>query len=258
MNKIKELFGGKGFYVALFVGVFAFAILMAANDYRKADKNTKEQAIDLNEPAENIAQADEETTENYNIENKATTEEKTETANSDSAKSQANIEATTEAAVETGSDSVSADVSQNTAVMPDLVFDEENSLAWPVIGNVILPYSMDTTVYYKTLEMYKCNPGMLIEAAEGTGVSSVCKGIVTDITETKEFGTVIKVDLGSGYEATYGQLENITVSEGETIEQSEIIGEIAPVSSYYAVEGSHLYFSMTKDGEPVDPMSFIQ
>lgn len=248
MNKIKELFGGKGFYVALFVGVFAFAILMAANDYRKADKNTKEQAIDLNEPAENIAQADDATTENKVAESKTTTEEKIETANSDSAEPQVNTESTTEAVVETGS----------TTVIPELVFDEENSLAWPVIGNVILPYSMDTTVYFKTLEVYKCNPGMLIEAAEGTGVSSVCRGIVTDITETKEYGTVMKVDLGSGYEATYGQLENITVSEGETIEQSEIIGEIAPVSSYYAVEGSHLYFSITKDGQPVDPMSFIQ
>ena len=64
MNKLKDFFSGKGFYVALFLGVFAFAILMIANDYREKDgKNAKEQAIDLNQPAENVAEIEDEVTE---------------------------------------------------------------------------------------------------------------------------------------------------------------------------------------------------
>ena len=31
-------------------------------------------------------------------------------------------------------------------------YDGKNDLTWPLIGNIILPYSMDTTVYYTTLD----------------------------------------------------------------------------------------------------------
>ena len=260
MNKLKDFFSGKGFYVALFLGVFAFAILMIANDYREKDgKNAKEQAIDLNQPAENVAEIEDEVTEKEMEEIASNTEAEVEITNSNSAEAEVEEEqTTTEEIVETGSDGAEADVNQDTVTTPELVFDEESSLVWPVIGNVILPYSMDTTVYFQTLDVYKCNPGILIEASEGTVVASVCQGVVTEIAETKEYGTVMKVDLGSGYEATYGQIQNVTVSEGETIGESQIVAEVAPVSSYYAKEGNHLYFSMTKDGVPVDPMTLIQ
>ena len=33
-------------------------------------------------------------------------------------------------------------------------YDGKQRLPWPVMGNVILPYSMDTTVYYTTLDQY--------------------------------------------------------------------------------------------------------
>ena len=251
MNKFKEYFSGKGFYVALFVGVFAFAILMVTKDYRESgEKNTKEQAIDLNQPADEIAELEEEVTE-----------QEVEMTNSKEAQAKSSEEEVTteeEAVEETGSHSVEAETNSEITVAPELVFDEESSLAWPVIGNIVLPYSMDTTVYFQTLDVYKCNPGILIEASQGTVVASVCKGVVTEIADTKEFGTVVKVDLGSGYEATYGQLQNVAVTEGETIGQSQIIGEVALVSSYYLEEGNHLYFAITKDEKPINPMTLIQ
>ncbi len=257
MNKFKDFLSSKGFYVALCVGVFAFAILMVANDYRKAgEKQSKEQAIDLNQPAENVAQA-EDTTEEI------TTEAEQIAASDDAQESEISSEET----LETNSDGAQADVTNNDSVaeepvaevvVPEVVFNEEESLVWPLIGNVILPYSMDTTVYFQTLEVYKCNPGVLIEAAEGANVVAACNGVVKEVKETKEFGTMVVVDMGSGYEATYGQLMNVCVGTGEQITESQNIGEIAPVSSYYTEEGEHLYFSITKDGEPVDPMTLIQ
>ena len=117
---------------------------------------------------------------------------------------------------------------------------------------------MDTTVYFQTLDAYKCNPGILIQGEEGASVVAAAEGIVAEIKDTKEYGTVIIVDMGSGYMATYGQLMNITVGEGEHVMTSQELGEVGPVSAYYREEGNHVYFAITKDGEEVDPMSMIQ
>ena len=52
-------------------------------------------------------------------------------------------------------------------------YDGKTKLSWPITGNVILPYSTDETVYFETLDQYRTNPGILIEAKEGASVKAV-------------------------------------------------------------------------------------
>ena len=117
---------------------------------------------------------------------------------------------------------------------------------------------MDTTVYYATLQSYKCNPGMLIAGDEGSDVFAAYEGVVKSVEDTKQYGTVVRVDMGNGYEAMYGQLMNVCVKAGDTVSKAQVIGEIAPVSTYYTEEGNHLYFEITRDGAPVNPVTLIQ
>ena len=147
---------------------------------------------------------------------------------------------------------------ETTDIVAGLEYDGQQLLIWPVIGNVILPFSMDTTVYFQTLDMYKCNPGMLIQGEEGSNVQAAYEGVVTAIDDTKEYGTVIRVNLGNGYEAVYGQVMNVCVRVGDTVSMAQNLAEIAPASRYYSEEGPHLYFAISKDGEPVNPMGLIQ
>ena len=58
-------------------------------------------------------------------------------------------------------------------------------------------------------------------------------------------------------EASYGQLENVDVAVGDTISQGEVIGEVSQPTRYYSVEGSHLNFMLTQDGNPVDPLDYL-
>ena len=44
-----------------------------------------------------------------------------------------------------------------------LNFSDTSRLSWPVRGNVVLNYSMDSTIYFPTLDQYKCNPGLVIQ-----------------------------------------------------------------------------------------------
>ena len=38
----------------------------------------------------------------------------------------------------------------------------------------------------------------------------------------------------------------------------DIVGKVAKPTIYYSVEGSNVYFKLTKDGQPVNPLSRME
>ena len=138
----------------------------------------------------------------------------------------------------------SADTSA--AVQPELNFTEDSQMLWPVNGLVVIDYSMDATTYFPTLDQ------------SGEPVQAAANGQVVSISEDVETGTTMVMDLGNGYQATYGQLKDITVESGQTVESGTILGYVSDPTKYYVKEGANLYFSMTKDGNPIDPMIYIE
>lgn len=146
----------------------------------------------------------------------------------------------------------------SSTVQPDLDFKEEDGLVWPIVGDVLINYSMDRTIYFPTLDQYKYNPAIVIAATQGEMISAAADGRVTSVTYDPTIGNTVVMDLGNGYELTYGQLENITVSEGSYVSVGDGIGTVASPTKYYSIEGTNVYFKLTKDGAPVNPMSKLQ
>lgn len=139
-----------------------------------------------------------------------------------------------------------------------LSFHEKDNLAWPVAGNVLINYSMDKTVYFPTLQQYKYNPAIIIAASEGENITASADGKVLSVFEDPEIGHAVTVDIGSGYELTYGQLKDIMVLQGDVISSGDIIGTVAEPTKYYSVEGPNVYFKLMKDGVPVNPLSCLE
>ena len=137
---------------------------------------------------------------------------------------------------------------------PELQFSENDSLTWPIVGNVLINYSMDKTTYFATLQQYKYSPAIVIAASEGEAIGAAANGRVIDIYEDEEIGKAVVMDLGGGYQLTYGQFEDIQVSKGGYVSTGEIVGNVAAPTKYYSVEGANVYFKLTKDGTPVNPM----
>ncbi len=156
-----------------------------------------------------------------------------------------------EETVETASESVIAPAA-------DLTFSAEEGMGWPLSGDVILNYSMDSAVYFATLMQYKYNPAILIGAEQGANVSACARGQVVKIGESAEQGKYVVMNLGNGYEVTYGQLENLQVKEGTVVSRGQVIGNVAKTTKYYSVEGDHVALMVTKDGAPVDPLSLLE
>lgn len=142
-----------------------------------------------------------------------------------------------------------------TSVQPVLDFTEEDRLVWPIVGDVLLNYSMDKTIYFPTLEQYKYNPAIVISASVGETITAAADGRVVSVAYDAQLGNTIVMDLGNQYELTYGQLENIVVSEGSYVSAGDILGNVAAPTKYYSTEGANVYFKLTKDGEPVNPLS---
>lgn len=274
MRRLVEFLRSKGFYIALGTGIAAFLALMVVYNYTNTkDDLTREQAIDLNQPVEqDIQTADEDLAD---TDDKKTEEAKmaesdgvlknedvagdTNADKKDETTEEQVVNENSDPSVLASSDGAEAETEDDVPeITAGLEYDGEQSLTWPLVGNVVLPYSMDTTVYFQTLDAYKCNLGMLIEGDEGSDVMAAYEGVVTSVDESKEFGTVVKLDMGNGYEAVYGQLMNVCIGVGDTISTAQNIAEIGPVSSYYKEEGNHLYFAVTKDGVPVNPMTLIK
>ena len=162
---------------------------------------------------------------------------------------------------ETADDVMSGEVQAeaiSTTVQPELDFNEEDGLVWPIVGDVLINFSMDKTIYFPTLDQYKYNPAIVISATQGENISAAADGRVTSVSYDPGTGNTVVTELGNGYELTYGQLENITVSEGSFVHVGDGIGTVAAPTKYYSLEGTNVYFKLTKDGEPVNPMSKLQ
>ena len=143
----------------------------------------------------------------------------------------------------------------STAMQPALTFSDSDMLLWPVVGNILVNYSMDKTVYFPTLQQYKYNPAVIIQANEGDLITAASAGKVIRVFTDPQIGNGITMELGGGYEATYGQLSNILVSEGSYVAAGDVIAEVSAPTKYFSVEGTNVYFRLTKDGEPVNPLS---
>lgn len=142
-------------------------------------------------------------------------------------------------------------------VQEKLHFAGKGSAIWPLKGKILLPYSMDATVYFPTLDQYQYNPAMIIQGNVNDKVVFIAKGKITDVVTNEETGCTVIQDLGDGYTAIYGQLKELTFDKGDAVEAGQVVGYINEPTKYYSVEGSNLYFAMQKDGKAIDPAEYL-
>ncbi len=146
----------------------------------------------------------------------------------------------------------------NAASALTLNFSPETRMTWPVRGNVLLDYSMDTTIYFPTLDQYKCNPALVIQGEVSDPVYAPANARVLEIGSNEEIGNYLSLDLGNGYTAVCGQLKEIAAVEGEYLEQGQLLGYVAEPTKYYTIEGSNVYFALQQDGQAVDPLGSLE
>lgn len=133
------------------------------------------------------------------------------------------------------------------------------TFAYPLEGEVVLPYSIDHAIYDPTLEQYRTNASISISAEKGAEVKAAADGTVQKIAEDPETGKTVTIAHGENWLTTYGQLANsVTVKEGDKVAQGQTIGSVDMPTKYGTALGSHLEFAMEQNGEPKDPVQHLE
>ena len=255
LNKEKVFGTIISFAIILTLGYGIYSV--AVNSGRKENQ---ENIVNLNESGQdNVALRTEDVTQEYSdilqVPEKTDGSDDAEAAN---AGAKAEGLSAAQENITTGKEAQAAKTSAKANPAAAYSFDESDTLMWPVTGDIVLKYSMDTTIYFKTLGMYKCNPAVSIAAEAGTNVGVAADGVVESVTYSEETGNTVAVAIGDGYVTTYGLIDNVVVKKGDTVVAGQLLGTVSDPTAYYVEEGPNLYFMLTKDGEPVDPAAYFE
>lgn len=157
-------------------------------------------------------------------------------------------------------------VAETVPVMPELEIDDTPVIAeaprlivTPVHGEVLAAFSVDELAYNPTLEDWRTHDGVDIQAASGTTVLAACNGTVLSVRDDALMGTTVVVEHDGGYRTTYASLQSHpAVEAGEIVSAGQILGAVGTTAAAESAQGPHLHFSVSKDGEPVNPHEFLE
>lgn len=130
--------------------------------------------------------------------------------------------------------------------------------SYPVEGDIVMPYSVDSAIFDPTLEQYRTSDAVSISAEAGCVVFAAEKGTVKEITKDEEKGNSVAIAHENGWLTTYSQLaDQLPVKVGETVSKGQAIGAVGEPTKYTIALGSHVEFAMEKDGERVNPAKTV-
>lgn len=138
-------------------------------------------------------------------------------------------------------------------------FDNTQSMQWPVFGEVVMDFSVDSLIYDRTLDQFRTNDQISISAELGSQVLSAAGGIVERIGNNREHGNYVVVNHGNGWLTTYSQLQDgVLVSIGDVVAAGQPIGGVGSPSVFSVLLGNHLGFRVESNGEVVNPRTLLE
>lgn len=236
-DKLEAFFAGKGFYIVLFlcvavIGVSAF-ILFGGN------------GTDVEQASLAIPDAQEYIPEAVEPEMAMTPESEAEEV-SEPTEPEQSLEAITETE-ETGSWTGEQTEAAATA-----------AFIWPVQGEISLPYSVTALIYNEKMGDWRTHDGVDIAAALGTQVMSVSAGRVESVKADDMGGMTVVIQHAGGLRSIYSNLASVpTVYEGDDVMTGEVIGSVGVTAPGETKDNPHLCFSMTLDGQSVNPADYL-
>jgi len=99
------------------------------------------------------------------------------------------------------------------------------------------------------------HPGLDIAVPSATQVRAAGGGMVVEVSETPEYGKMIRLSHPEKYETLYGHLSQTLVKQGDKVALGAVIALSGNTGRSTA---PHLHFEVRKDGQAVDPMQLIQ
>ena len=101
----------------------------------------------------------------------------------------------------------------------------------------------------------KLHNGIDISNKVGTAIFAAGTGIVTYSGYDGNFGNVLIIDHGYGYESVYAHCKTLLYSPGDEVTKGE---QVATMGTSGRTTGPHLHFEIRYNETPINPLKFIQ
>jgi len=134
---------------------------------------------------------------------------------------------------------------------PTLRTADLGQLDWPVDGQILYgfgPQSDGATTIFRE--------GVGIAAPRGTPVQSISAGTVV-FAGARTSGQTVIVDHGGGFYSVYTRLQSLTVIEGQTVTQGQMIGRVGGEASSPSIE-LQIYEPSSGGPRVVDPVRWLR
>ena len=142
---------------------------------------------------------------------------------------------------------------------PSATENKPGRITRPVAGDTVLDYAMETLSYNPTTRDWRVHNGIDIAAQAGTQVCAAADGTVYTVYEDDTLGTTVVIRHDGGYTTRYSSLgAEVSVTAGQTVSAGDVIGTVGCTALLETAIGDHLHFSVTCNGETVDPNEFLQ
>ena len=128
----------------------------------------------------------------------------------------------------------------------------------PLDGTTVTVFSMTELLYDPTMADWRTHDGIDVQADEGAAVKTAAGGTVQSVTDDELMGTTVVIAHDGGYATRYSSLQkDVPVTQGQQVAAGEIIGYVGSTSAAESRMGSHLHFSVSRDGAVIDPHDYV-
>jgi len=127
------------------------------------------------------------------------------------------------------------------------------TFTWPAPGytRITSKYGMR---FHPILKKNKMHTGMDIGAPKGANIIAAENGTVMQAGWNNAYGNMILINHGGNLVTLYGHASKLLVSSGQQVTKGQTIAKVG--STGYST-GPHLHFEVRKNGDPVNPNSYL-
>ena len=128
----------------------------------------------------------------------------------------------------------------------------------PLAGQTLAEYSMDALSYNQTTRDWRVHDGLDIGAEAGAKVCAAADGTVYTVYDDETMGMTVVIRHDGGYITKYASLaEAVSVKAGDAVKAGQEIGQVGSTALLENAVGDHLHFSVTCNGELMNPKDFL-